>query len=133
MGQGLANIVCGLFSGYTCSGSFTRSLVNYEAGAQTTFSSVFAGICTENDLAVTDHEGVAVREVVPDPAVTAIMESYNALIEDVQNLVIGETTTDITRNYRYESAMGDWVTDIMRAYEYAPGIDFAFTNSGGLR
>jgi 2',3'-cyclic-nucleotide 2'-phosphodiesterase (5'-nucleotidase family) len=27
--------------------------------------------------------------------------------------------------------MGDWVTDIMRAYD--PSIDFAFTNSGGLR
>ena len=73
------------------------------------------------------------QEVVPDPAITAIMEHYNALIADIQNMVIGETTTEITRNYRYESAMGDWVTDIMRAYEYVPGIDFAFTNSGGLR
>jgi 2',3'-cyclic-nucleotide 2'-phosphodiesterase (5'-nucleotidase family) len=71
--------------------------------------------------------------VVPDPEVTAIVAYYQAQIEDVKNLVVGETTTAITRNYRYESAMGDWVTDIMRAYEYAPGIDFAFTNSGGLR
>jgi len=69
--------------------------------------------------------------VVPDPTVTAIMEYYNALIEDVQNEVIGETLTPITRDYRYESAMGDWVTDIMKDYD--PGIDFAVTNSGGLR
>lgn len=44
VGQGLANIVCGLFSGYTASGSFTRSGVNYEAGAQTPLASVFSGI-----------------------------------------------------------------------------------------
>jgi len=71
--------------------------------------------------------------VVADPDVTVIVEYYEAQVEEVKNEVIGETTTAITRNYRYESAMGDWVTDIMRDYEYAPGIDFAFTNSGGLR
>jgi 2',3'-cyclic-nucleotide 2'-phosphodiesterase (5'-nucleotidase family) len=71
------------------------------------------------------------QEVIPDPAVTAIMEYYNALIAPILNEEIGETTTAITRNYRYESAMGDWVTDIMK--EYDPGINFAFTNSGGLR
>ena len=70
-------------------------------------------------------------EVAPDAAVAATVAYYEAQIEDVKNEVIGETTTAITRNYRYESAMGDWVTDIMRAYD--PGIDFALTNSGGLR
>ena len=44
IGQGLANIACGFFSGYTCSGSFTRSAVNYKAGAQTAMSSVFSGV-----------------------------------------------------------------------------------------
>ncbi len=44
VGQGLANIACGIFSGYTTSGSFTRSAVNYESGAQTGLSSVFSGI-----------------------------------------------------------------------------------------
>ncbi|MCS6827332.1 MAG: sulfate permease [Caldilinea sp.] len=43
VGQGLANIAAGLFSGYTCSGSFTRSAVNYRAGARTAMSSVFSG------------------------------------------------------------------------------------------
>jgi 2',3'-cyclic-nucleotide 2'-phosphodiesterase (5'-nucleotidase family) len=73
------------------------------------------------------------QEVVPDPTITALVAEYEAEIASLQNLVIGETTTAITRNYRYESAMGDWVTDIMRDYEFVPGIDFAFTNSGGLR
>lgn len=44
VGQGLANIAAGLFSGYTCSGSFTRSAVNYRAGGRTAMSSVFSGI-----------------------------------------------------------------------------------------
>ncbi len=44
VGQGLSNIVCGLFSGYPCSGSFTRSAVNYKAGAVTSMASVFAGL-----------------------------------------------------------------------------------------
>ncbi|MDY7041375.1 MAG: 5'-nucleotidase C-terminal domain-containing protein, partial [Chloroflexota bacterium] len=72
-------------------------------------------------------------QVVPDPEVEAIVDYYESEIEDVMNAVVGETTEVITRNYRYESAMGDWVTDIMSAYEYVPGIDFALTNSGGLR
>jgi SulP family sulfate permease len=44
VGQGIANIVCAFTSGYTCSGSFTRSAVNYQVGAQTPISSVFSGI-----------------------------------------------------------------------------------------
>ncbi len=44
VGQGLANIACGFFSGYTVSGSFTRTTINYEAGARTALSSVFSGI-----------------------------------------------------------------------------------------
>ncbi|MEW6336667.1 MAG: SulP family inorganic anion transporter [Acidobacteriota bacterium] len=44
VGQGLANVATGLLSGYTCSGSFTRSAVNHQAGARTAMSSVFAGL-----------------------------------------------------------------------------------------
>jgi SulP family sulfate permease len=44
VGQGLANITSGLFSGYPCSGSFTRSAVNFKAGARTPMASVFSGV-----------------------------------------------------------------------------------------
>lgn len=71
--------------------------------------------------------------VVADPEVEAIVDYYEAEIEPVQNELIGETSAVIDREYRLESVMGDWVTDIMRAYTYDPAIDFAFTNSGGLR
>lgn len=44
VGQGLSNIVSGLFGGYPVSGSFSRSAVNIEAGAITGFSSIVTGI-----------------------------------------------------------------------------------------
>ncbi len=71
--------------------------------------------------------------VEPDSGVAMIINRYEAGIEDLMNLAVGETTLPITRDSRYESVMGDWVADIMRTYVHVPGIDFAFTNSGGLR
>ncbi|MFN2169021.1 MAG: SulP family inorganic anion transporter, partial [Anaerolineae bacterium] len=44
VGQGLANIAAGFFSGYPCSGSFNRSSLNYESGARTPMASVFSGL-----------------------------------------------------------------------------------------
>ena len=44
VGQGIANIVTGFFSGYPSSGSLTRSLVNYEAGSRTQLGAVFSGL-----------------------------------------------------------------------------------------
>ena len=43
IGQGLGNLVSGIFQGYTVSGSFSRSAVNISAGAATGFSSVVTG------------------------------------------------------------------------------------------
>ncbi len=42
IGQGLANILVGFFSGFACSGSFSRTAVNHAAGAQTPMASVFS-------------------------------------------------------------------------------------------
>jgi len=44
VGQGLANICAGLFSGYPCSGSFNRSALSYQAGARTALANVFSGL-----------------------------------------------------------------------------------------
>lgn len=74
------------------------------------------------------------QEVVSDPEVESIVDAYEAQVEEIQNEVIGATTTAITREYRHESEMGDWVTDIMWSYGYGTiPVDFAMTNSGGLR
>lgn len=44
MGQGLSNIVGSFFSSYAGAGSFTRSGINYSAGAKTPLAAVFAAI-----------------------------------------------------------------------------------------
>jgi SulP family sulfate permease len=41
-GQGISNLVASFFSSYMGSGSFTRSGVNYQAGAKTPLSAIFA-------------------------------------------------------------------------------------------
>jgi SulP family sulfate permease len=44
IGQGLANIFGSFFSSYASSGSFTRSGINYTAGAQTPMAAIFAAV-----------------------------------------------------------------------------------------
>ena len=44
IGQGLSNVVGSMFSAYAGSGSFTRSGVNYAAGARTPMSAIFAAV-----------------------------------------------------------------------------------------
>jgi len=43
VGQGLANIAVGFLSGYPVAGSFSRSAVNYKAGAQSRMAAIFSG------------------------------------------------------------------------------------------
>ena len=44
IGQGMSNIFGSFFSSYAGSGSFTRSGINYEAGAKTPLSAIFAAV-----------------------------------------------------------------------------------------
>ncbi len=44
IGQGLSNVVGSMFSSYAGSGSFTRSGINYAAGARTPLSAIFAAL-----------------------------------------------------------------------------------------
>lgn len=44
IGQGLSNIVGCFFSGYVATGSFNRSGLNHQAGAETPLAAVFAGL-----------------------------------------------------------------------------------------
>ena len=45
IGQGLSNMVGSFFSSYAGSGSFTRSGINFTAGAVTPMSAIFAAVC----------------------------------------------------------------------------------------
>jgi 2',3'-cyclic-nucleotide 2'-phosphodiesterase (5'-nucleotidase family) len=85
---------------------------------------VWAGGATR----VAKNLGVAARADV-----AAIVAKANADTAVLRNQVIGTQANDITRapDRLHESEMGNMVTDAMRL-KY-PGIDAAFTNSGGLR
>jgi 2',3'-cyclic-nucleotide 2'-phosphodiesterase (5'-nucleotidase family) len=65
--------------------------------------------------------------------VKAIVDDANAQTAVLRNQVIGTQSIDIKRapTRLFESAMGNMVADAMRA-KY-PGVDAAYTNSGGLR
>jgi 2',3'-cyclic-nucleotide 2'-phosphodiesterase (5'-nucleotidase family) len=65
--------------------------------------------------------------------VQAIIDDANAQTAVLRNQVIGTQQFDIKRapTRLFESAMGNMVTDAMRL-KY-PGVDAAYTNSGGLR
>ena len=65
--------------------------------------------------------------------VQAIVDDANAQTAVLRNQVIGTQLNDITRapTRLFESEMGNMVADSMRA-KY-PGVDGAYTNSGGLR
>jgi 2',3'-cyclic-nucleotide 2'-phosphodiesterase (5'-nucleotidase family) len=71
--------------------------------------------------------------VAPQPDVQAIVDAANAETEVLRNQVIGAQVNDITRapTRLLESEMGNLVADAMR--EKYPGVDAAYTNSGGLR
>jgi 2',3'-cyclic-nucleotide 2'-phosphodiesterase (5'-nucleotidase family) len=77
---------------------------------------------------VAKNIGVALR-----PDVKAIVDQANADTAVLRNRVIGTQAFDIRRapTRLFESAMGNLVADAMRL-KY-PGVDAAFTNSGGLR
>ena len=71
--------------------------------------------------------------VAADPTVQAIVDDANAQTAVLRNQVIGTQSIDIKRapDRLAESAMGNMVADAMRL-KY-PGVDAAYTNSGGLR
>jgi 2',3'-cyclic-nucleotide 2'-phosphodiesterase (5'-nucleotidase family) len=79
--------------------------------------------------------------VTPDPAIQARIDELNAQLGPILNTEVGSSTKFIPRadqcggstGRTCESLVGNVVTDAMRT-QYAPtGVQFAITNSGGLR
>src|SRR5262249_7224662 len=79
--------------------------------------------------------------VTPDAAIQAKIDDLNKQLTPILSLTIGSSTVEISRadvcgrtdGRLCESPVGDVVTDAMRT-KYAPtGVEFAITNSGGLR
>ena len=72
-----------------------------------------------------------VDAIAPDPEVAAIVDRYQRQLAAELGKVVGETRSSILRSFNAESEMGNFVADAMRTH--VAGVDFAFTNAGGLR
>lgn len=76
--------------------------------------------------------------VTPDPRIQARIDELNAELAPILSTVIGNSNRFVPRadacgngeGRTCESLLGNVVTDAMRT---TPGVDFAITNSGGLR
>lgn len=81
----------------------------------------------------TELDATWVDGITPDPAVQAIVERYQAELDEALGGVVGQATTSILRGVTRveESEMGNFVTDAMRTH--LAGVDVALTNAGGLR
>ncbi len=69
IGQGLSNIVGSFFSSYAGSGSFTRSGINYQAGAMTPLSAIFSAVF----LALILFLVAPLTEYLPIPAMGGVI------------------------------------------------------------
>ncbi len=69
IGQGLSNIGGAFFSSYASSGSFTRSAINYRAGAKTPLAAVFSAIM----IAVILVMFAPLAAYLPIPAMAAVL------------------------------------------------------------
>lgn len=89
IGQGLANIAAGLFSGYPCSGSFNRSSLNFESGARSPLAGVFSGLAVL--VVVFLFAPLAVHVPLAAIAATLILSAY-AMIDRREMMRIWAST-----------------------------------------
>lgn len=79
--------------------------------------------------------------MTPDPDIQAAINTLNQQLTPILGTVIGASTVEILRSdvcgradgRLCESLVGDVVTDAMRHAYSSLGVEFAITNSGGLR
>jgi 2',3'-cyclic-nucleotide 2'-phosphodiesterase (5'-nucleotidase family) len=79
--------------------------------------------------------------VTPDPAIQATIDDLNAQLAPILSTVIGNSTKFVPRTdacgntagRTCESLVGNVTTDAMLSAYGSIGVDFALTNSGGLR
>jgi len=95
MGQGLSNVVGSFFSSYAGSGSFTRSGINYTAGAKTPMSAIFAAIMLM----------LIVLLIAPLTAYLPVAAMGGVILIVAYNLIDFKHIKVILKNSRSESAV----------------------------
>ena len=81
---------------------------------------------------------IVTRDVPPDPAVSSIVSTYDALSAPLANRIIGTVTGDLTRTTSAagESSLGDVIADAQLEATAPHGFGdavIAFMNPGGIR
>lgn len=75
-----------------------------------------------------------VKDVSPDPTIQDMIDSYNKLLDETLNVVIGKTDMLLDSQKSsirsQETAMGNLISD---ALAWGTEADIAFTNGGGIR
>jgi len=95
MGQGLSNVVGSFFSSYAGSGSFTRSGINYAAGAKTPMSAIFAALMLM----------LIVLLIAPLTAYLPVAAMGGVILIVAYNLIDFKHIKVILKNSRSESAV----------------------------
>lgn len=95
IGQGVSNIFGSFLSSYAGSGSFTRSGINYEAGAKTPLSAIFAAICLMGIVLL----------VAPLTAYLPIAAMGGIILLVAYNLIDFKHITEILKSSRSETAI----------------------------
>jgi SulP family sulfate permease len=95
IGQGLANIIGSFFSSYASSGSFTRSGLNYAAGAVTPLSAIFAAVAL----------ALIVLLVAPLIAYLPIASMAGVILIVAYRLIDFQRIVDIARSSKRETAV----------------------------
>jgi SulP family sulfate permease len=95
IGQGLSNIAGSFFSSYAGSGSFTRSGINYEAGAKTPLSAIFAALFLV----------IIVLLIAPLTAYLPVAAMGGVILLVAYNLIDFHHIKQVLRNSKSESAI----------------------------
>lgn len=82
IGQGLSNIISSFFSSYVSSGSFTRSGVNYQAGAKTPLAAIIASL----GLMLVLLFGAKYASYLPKPAMGGIILLVGYSLIDIEHI-----------------------------------------------
>ncbi|MGB5465414.1 MAG: 5'-nucleotidase C-terminal domain-containing protein [Sedimenticolaceae bacterium] len=92
------------------------------------------------DLSWAMNHVVAQDELLPDPTITAIIDKWQPLFDEIGNEIIGEASEDINRggtppgsDRGVESAAGNFVADAQLWATAVNGAQVAFMNPGGVR
>jgi 2',3'-cyclic-nucleotide 2'-phosphodiesterase (5'-nucleotidase family) len=73
---------------------------------------------------------IPVKNVHPDPEISALIEPYMDQVAERMTVVVGEATEDMVKSLNSESALANHIADAFRA---TGNTDIAFHNIGGIR